>query len=121
MESPSFTIEQEHRGAVHILRLTGYLDASTSHILDEALQNILSSSDTHTLIDCEHLTYISSAGLGMFMKHIDAIRNAGGDIIFCSMQKPVFNVFDLLGFPILYKIFNEQSEALSHYSGILGE
>lgn len=121
MESPSFTIEQEHRGAVHILRLTGYLDASTSHILDEALQNILSSSDTHTLIDCEHLTYISSAGLGMFMKHIDAIRNAGGDIIFCSMQKPVFNVFDLLGFPILYKIFNEQSEALSHYSGMLGE
>jgi hypothetical protein len=33
------------------------------------------------------------------------------------MQKPVFTVFDLLGFPILYKIVDDQSEALSHYAG----
>jgi hypothetical protein len=32
------------------------------------------------------------------------------------MQKPVFTVFDLLGFPILYKIVEDQSVALSIFA-----
>ena len=117
MESQSFSIEIEQDGIAHILRLNGYLDASTSHILDEAIQQILTHSGKNMVIDCAHLSYISSAGLGIFMKHVNAVRSSGGDIVFCSMQKPVFTVFDLLGFPILYKIVDDQFEALSHFAG----
>jgi anti-anti-sigma regulatory factor len=47
------------------------------------------------------------------MKHIDAIRKHGGDLVFCSMQNSVFTVFDLLGFPILYRIVDSTESALS--------
>jgi anti-sigma B factor antagonist len=114
MESPTFTIEETVSSNVHILQLHGYLDASTSHILDDAIQSIIQSSNRRILIDCENLTYISSAGLGIFMKHVDAIRSGPGDIVFCSMQKPVFNVFDLLGFPVLFRICNDKYEGLQY-------
>lgn len=116
MESQAFSIDSEQKGNAHILHLKGYLDASTSQVLDEKMQELLAHSENNMLIDCANLSYISSAGLGIFMKHIDAVRKAGGDIIFCSMQKPVFTVFDLLGFPILYKIFDDPSVALSHFT-----
>ncbi len=116
MESQTFFIDTEQDSSAHILHLNGYLDASTSQILDEAIQQVLSHSGKNMVIDCANLSYISSAGLGIFMKHIDAVRSAGGDIVFCSMQKPVFTVFDLLGFPILYKIVEDQSVALSIFA-----
>ncbi len=117
MESQTFSIDTEQKDNAHILYLNGFLDASTSHVLDETMQHILAHSGNNMVIDCANLSYISSAGLGIFMKHVDVVRKAGGDIVFCSMQKPVFTVFDLLGFPILYKIFDDESEALSHLEG----
>ena len=114
MESPTFTIDVKKEGNVYILLLNGYLDASTSHILDQAIQSIIQQSGKKLLIDCEHLSYISSAGLGIFMKHVDAIRNASGDMAFCTMQKPVFTVFDLLGFPVLFRICDDQQQGLQY-------
>ena len=112
----SFTIEVGAFEQGRILSLHGYLDASTSSILDEHIQECLKNGLHNVIIDCEHLTYISSAGLGIFMKHIDVIRKQSGDIVFCSMQKPVFTVFDLLGFPILYRIVAEKTSAMSLFS-----
>lgn len=112
----SFTIEVSTFEQGRILSLHGYLDASTSSVLDEHIQECLNNDSYVVIIDCEHLSYISSAGLGIFMKHIDAIRKQGGDIVFCCMQKPVFTVFDLLGFPILYRIVADKSSAMSLFS-----
>jgi anti-sigma B factor antagonist len=112
----SFTIEVSTFEQGRILSLHGYLDASTSSVLDEHIQECLKDASYNVIIDCEHLSYISSAGLGIFMKHIDAIRKQGGDIVFCCMKKPVFTVFDLLGFPILYRIVADKSSAMSLFS-----
>lgn len=109
----AFTIEVHAFDQGRILSLHGYLDASTSNILDQEIQKTLADAIHKIIIDCTNLTYISSAGLGIFMKHIDAIRKHGGDLVFCSMQNSVFTVFDLLGFPILYRIVDNKESALS--------
>jgi anti-sigma B factor antagonist len=109
----AFSIEVHVFDQGRILSLHGYLDASTSNILDQEIQKTLADAIHKIIIDCTELTYISSAGLGIFMKHIDTIRKQGGDLVFCSMQKSVFTVFDLLGFPILYRIVDSKESALS--------
>jgi len=109
----AFSIEVHVFDQGRILSLHGYLDASTSNILDQEIQKTLADAIHKIIIDCTDLTYISSAGLGIFMKHIDTIRKQGGDIVFCSMQKSVYTVFDLLGFPILYRIVENEEIALS--------
>lgn len=114
--SQAFSVENSAFDQGRIISLHGYLDASTSNILDQEIQNMIAEAKYNIIMDCSHLTYISSAGLGIFMKHIDAIRSQGGDIVFCSLQKPVFTVFDLLGFPILYRIIEDTASALELFS-----
>jgi anti-sigma B factor antagonist len=50
------------------------------------------------------------------MGFIEEIREKEGDIKLTNMTDKVFKVFDLLGFPALYKIFQEEAEAEMEYN-----
>jgi anti-sigma B factor antagonist len=60
--------------------------------------------------------YISSAGLGVFMAYIEEVRESGGDIKIAALQPKVFNVFDLLGFPMLFDIIETEEGAVAKFS-----
>jgi len=52
------------------------------------------------------------------MAFIEKIRENGGDIKLSSMSDKVFNIFDLLGFPLLYEIFKTEEEAVNKFNEI---
>ena len=52
------------------------------------------------------------------MAFIEKIRENGGDIKLSSMSDKVFNIFDLLGFPLLYEIFKTEEEAVKKFNEI---
>jgi len=54
--------------------------------------------------------------LGVFMAYIENIRNNNGDIKLTNMNEKVFNIFDLLGFPLLYEIFKTDEEAVTKFN-----
>jgi len=66
-------------------------------------------------VNCQQLDYIASAGLGVFMAYIEDVRSLGGDIKLTNMNSKVYNVFDLLGFPTLYDILEEESDAIKKF------
>jgi anti-sigma B factor antagonist len=110
-----FKIGLREQNSVHILELKGYLDAHTAPKLEEALQNLLGSSRYNIVVNCKDLSYISSAGLGVFMAFIEDVRKHSGDIKLTNMSPKVYNVFDLLGFPLLYEIFKEEQDAITRF------
>jgi len=110
-----FNIELRERDAVDVLELKGYLDAHTAPKLEEAFQSLLGSSRYNIVVNCRDLSYISSAGLGVFMAFIEDVRNNRGDIKLTNMSPKVYNVFDLLGFPLLYEILNDEQEAVNRF------
>ena len=67
------------------------------------------------MVNCSELSYISSAGLGVLMQFIEDVRRNEGDIKLSNMSTRVYNVFDLLGFPMLYEIFPEEEEAVKKF------
>ncbi len=67
------------------------------------------------MVNCRELSYISSAGLGVFMAFIEDVRKNSGDIKLTNMSPKVYNVFDLLGFPLLYEIFKDEQEAIVRF------
>lgn len=107
-----FKIGQREQQGVSVLELKGYLDAHTAPKLEEALQNLLKNSRFNIVVNCKDLSYISSAGLGVFMAFIEDVRKNKGDIKLSNMSAKVYNVFDLLGFPLLYEIFKDEREAV---------
>jgi anti-sigma B factor antagonist len=110
-----FKIAQREKDAVSVLELKGYLDAHTASKLEEALKTLLSNGRYHIVVNCRELSYISSAGLGVFMEFIEDVRKHDGDIKLTNMSPKVYNVFDLLGFPLLYEIFKDEQEAIVRF------
>ena len=91
------------------------MDAHTASELEAAIQKCQRDSLVHILINGSNLMYISSAGLGVFMAYIEEVREAGGDIKIAALQPKVFNVFDLLGFPMLFDIVDSEIDALGKF------
>ncbi len=112
----NFEVVREDRNNVSVLRLIGFLDAHTAPQFEQAIQELLGEDKIQIIVSMADLNYISSAGLGVFMGFIEEIREKKGDIKLSNMSDKVFKVFDLLGFPALYHIFAEESEAEEEYN-----
>ena len=113
-----FKIAQRERDSVQVLELKGYLDAHTAPKLEEAFQTLLKTERYNIVVNCRDLSYISSAGLGVFMAFIEDVRKHRGDIKLSNMTPKVFNVFDLLGFPLLYDIVKDEQEAVQRFRDV---
>ncbi len=107
-----FTIDAREHNEIRVLDLKGYLDAHTAPQLESSFQRELESGRYKLVVNFRDLDYISSAGLGVFMQFIEEVRKHNGDIKLANMSKRVYNVFDLLGFPVLFEIFEDEKEAL---------
>lgn len=110
-----FKIHRRDGDEVSIIELKGYLDAHTAPDLESTFQKLINDRKYKIVVNCRDLSYISSAGLGVFMAYIEDIRNNKGDIKLSNMSSKVFNVFDLLGFPLLYEIFKDEKEAIGRF------
>lgn len=93
------------------LVLDGELDASSSVTLDTELNKDDILSNRKVLIDCQRLNYISSAGLGVFISHLQRFQDANVKLVFFNMQDKVHNVFEILGLDSLMTIVPSATEA----------
>ena len=75
----------------------GDLDANSSLEMDECIQDWLEKGEYNFHVSGSELKYISSAGLGVFISHLDEIRARGGKMIFSDLSESVYDVFNLLG------------------------
>lgn len=101
---------------VSVLDLNGYLDAHTAPELETAFDNLIKKEKFKTVVNFRDLSYISSAGLGVFMAFVETMRENEGDIKFTNMNENVYNIFDLLGFPMLYEFYKDENEAIDKYN-----
>lgn len=95
------------------LQLDGELDASSAILLDTELAKPDTLSYRKVLVDCAKLSYISSAGLGVFISHLQEFQDKNVKLVFFNMQEKVFNVFEILGLDALMTIVPTQAEAIS--------
>ena len=109
----NFSVGFDETNAVTVLALTGELDAHTVSELEAAFEKCRQDGNHQIVVNGARLLYISSAGLGVFLGHIDEIRERGGDIKIAALKPNVFNVFDLLGFPLLFNIVDTEDKAIA--------
>ncbi len=114
----SFTVARSREGDISVLALNGYLDAHTAPQFEKAIQEEFDAGRVRILVDCGNLTYISSAGLGVFMSFIEDVRAAGGDIKLCSLVEPVYQVFEILGFPALFDILPDRPAGVQRFAEV---
>jgi len=111
-----FEISRNDKNDISVLHLSGFLDAHTVNKFENALQDLIKENRYKITVNLKDLDYISSAGLGVFMGFIEEIRENGGDIKLSNLSPKVYKVFDLLGFPALFDICQEEDEALAKFN-----
>lgn len=113
-----FNVGRSREGDISVLSLNGYLDAHTAPQFEKAIQEEFDSGRVRMIVECAGLTYISSAGLGVFMSFIEDVREAGGDIKLCSLVETVYQVFEILGFPALFDILPDRPAAIQRFAEV---
>ncbi len=113
-----FSTSIKDQGNINVVYLKGFLDAHTAPSLENTFSGLVDKGKYQIVANFKDLVYISSAGLGVFMAFIEKIRENNGDIKLTSMSDKVFNIFDLLGFPLLYDIFKTEEEAVNKFNEI---
>jgi anti-sigma B factor antagonist len=111
----SFNVQIREEQNIQILELYGELDAHTAPELENRIKKLIDEEKHFIIVNFNSLDYISSAGLGVFMAYIEDVRALGGDIKLTNMKPSVYNVFDLLGFPTLYDILDDEIEAAQRF------
>lgn len=117
----TFTVARSQEGGVSVLSLNGYLDAYTAPQFEKAIQEEYDLTHYRIIVDCAGLTYISSAGLGVFMSFIEDVREHDGDIKICSVVPTVYEVFEILGFPELFEIVPARADAIQKFGRVSGQ
>ena len=110
------TLQRSQQGDVTVVTVDGFLDAHTAPQFERALQDEIGAGHVKLAVDCARLTYISSAGLGVFMGFIEEVRESKGDIKICGLTPKVRQVFDILGFEGIYDLLDTVPSALERFA-----
>lgn len=72
---------QELPGGVLAISAEGVLDADTAGRLDQLVSGAIERGWIRLICDLEKVTYIASAGVGVFIGSLNACREKGGGIV----------------------------------------
>ena len=97
-------------GSHHIIYVCGEIDASSSIDLDNALEQAAGKASS-ILVDLTKLSYISSAGLGVFISYLDELKAKNIPLVLYGLNANVLEVFQILGLQNLIRIASNKEEA----------
>jgi anti-sigma B factor antagonist len=109
------TVDTRELEGVVLLYPRGFLNAHTVRGFETEMQKALDQRRYNIVVSCGGLQYIASAGLGAIMGVIEEVRGNGGDIRIADLNETVRNIFEILGFNHLYRIFPSELAAVQSF------
>ena len=103
------------KGGVLIVVLNGIIDSSSAPQLQRALESGIGPADQALLLDFEQVSFLSSAGLGLFLIFSRKFDAPGKQFGVCALSDSVRNVITISGFDKFLKVYNSQAEAVNAF------
>lgn len=112
MTDNALTVETQDDGTVLTISVIGRLDSSTVKSLEGTVQELAGKEQPAVVFNLERMTYVSSAGLCVFLIAAKQVQKAGGKTVFCSLADNILEVFKLGGFDQILTLRETKEEAL---------
>jgi len=113
MNSISVNISESPQNKdITLLTVNGEIDTLTARVFEKNFISALSAKKFKLVIELTNVSYISSAGWGIFVSEIKRIRNENGDLVLAGMNPAVTEVFELLEFNVILKSFADVESAV---------
>ena len=106
-------IEKEKNKDLLIYRLSGKIDSNSSTDFEKDIFESINSGVAKILIELGKVSYISSAGLRVFLVSAKMLRTKSGIISFCNLNETTKNILEISGFSGIFKIYETETEAVT--------
>jgi len=103
------TSEQKAQG-IFIVSVTGSLDSNTYKQFEQKIDGLLGEATELIVFNLESLTYLSSAGVRVFLKTRKVIKSSGGQVRFLNLQPQIRRVFEIINAIPSMQIFESTAD-----------
>ena len=79
--------------------------------IDECLKN----NEHNILVDLSNISFMDSAGLGALLSAYKRLKEIGGKLIVCSINKQIKIIFELVGIDRVLNTFSNKEEVTKIY------
>lgn len=91
-------------GKWRIIQLVGRLDAQTSSLVEDNLKAELDAGNKFFAIDLSETSYISSAGLRVFLLILKTVKSRSGLMLLLKPRANVLDVLEMSGFARIFMV-----------------
>jgi anti-anti-sigma factor len=98
----------DFRDGIKRIELKGDLDSKGALAMETLLGSLLEKRLLSVVLDFDQVPFISSAGVGMLLGMVSAIREEGGEVWFAGMSNKVMSVLKLLNLQDFFKVLDSE-------------
>ena len=99
-------VETRQQGDVAVLAASGEVDVFTAPDLDAELTSLVAQGSPRVVVDLSAVTFLDSTGLGVLVKALKGIREAGGTLHLVVTSDRIRKIFDITGLDASLPLFD---------------
>ena len=117
----SHTTNNSEEGLI-IFDLEGkILSVDDSELLTKEIEENIEKKNIHVILNLEKLDYINSTGLNFIISSFTKIRNAGGELVICSVSQKVEDLLVITKLNTIFTSFKTLEEAKDSFSKLISK
>lgn len=102
-------------GNILVVKLRGRLDTNASVEFEQQVEESINFSKENMILDFSELEYICSSGLRVIIQASKKLKSLHQELVLCSMEDYIQEVFEISGFDTFLKIFSTKQEAIKSF------
>jgi len=97
--------------------LKGRIDSMSSPEIQKRMNDLILSGKRTLVVNLEEVTYVSSAGLRIFLDAQKKLKKADGEIILYKIPESIMNLFKMSGFLQVFPVASSREDVASALEG----
>ena len=110
-------IQWERKNGVLVAALAGRVDGGNAEEFQRLMESGIEPGDQALILDFEHLSFISSAGLRVSLILAKRFNEPGKQFGICTLSGPVHEVITISGFDKMIAVYESRAAALDALTG----
>ncbi len=105
-------IKWGRKGGIVIAMLVGRFSGANADLFERMLENGVDPSDQALILDFEHVTFLSSAGLRVALTIAKKFNEPEKKYAICALQEGVRDIVEVSGFDKIIPVYDSQAAAV---------
>lgn len=104
------------KDGILIVALSGNFLPGEEDLVGDTLKELISPQTCKVVVDMESVSSVTSQGLAMLILALKTALKLGGDVVLCSLQRSIAELFELTRFHKVFEIYPSESQAIASFS-----